>query len=345
MSSDSKKLSRRDFLKLSAMGVAGVFLGGLLAPWARRFQQPQANVAILKADSYSQDLVDLIWRGLEHYPDVRAKARGGRVVLKPNMVDFYPGHPINTNPAVVAAAVSVFRQLGAQEVIVAEGPGHKRDIEMLLLQSGIENVLKDERVRFVDLNLDAISPVNLVSNYSGVSRMFFPHTILGADLVVSMPKLKTHHWAGVTLSMKNLFGVVPGVKYGWPKNFLHWNGISNCIVDIATTIDPGFAIIDGIEGMEGDGPLHGTKVDSGVLVMGDNLTAVDVTAARIMGAYPEQIDYLRMMMPYGGTMNAARIRQLGETLEDVQQNFKVMPELSLIKEKPTFWKQALFTGW
>jgi len=345
MSSDSKKLSRRDFLKLSGMGVAGVLLGGLLAPWAKRFQQPQANVAILKADSYSQDLTDLIRRGLEHYPDVRAKARGGRVVLKPNMVDFYPGHPINTNPAVVAAAVSVFRQLGAQEVIVAEGPGHKRDIEMLLLQSGIEDVLKDERVRFVDLNLDAISPVNLVSNYSGVSRMFFPHTILGADLVVSMPKLKTHHWAGVTLSMKNLFGVVPGVKYGWPKNFLHWNGISNCIVDIATTIDPGFAIIDGIEGMEGDGPLHGTKVDSGVLVMGDNLTAVDVTAARIMGAYPEQIDYLRMMMPYGGTMNAARIRQLGEPLEDVIQDFQVLPGIAPIKEKPTFWKQALFSGW
>lgn len=345
MSSDSKQFTRRDFLKLSAVGMAGVFIGGLIAPWVKRYQQPQVDVTVLKADSYSQNLADLIRRGLDNYPEVIAKARGGRVVLKPNLVDFYPNHPVNTHPAVVAAAVSVFRQLGAQEVIVAEGPGHKRDMEMLLIQSGTDGVLKDERVRFVDLNLDAISPVNLVSNYTGLSRLFFPHTILGADLVVSMPKLKAHHWAGVTLSLKNLFGVVPGVKYGWPKNFLHWYGIANSIADIATTINPGFAIIDGIEGMEGDGPLHGTKVNSGVLVMGDSLTAVDVTAARLMGVYPEQIEYLRLMMPYEGTMNAARIRQLGEPLEDVQQNFQILPHVSFIKDKPTFWKQALFTGW
>ena len=345
MSSDSKQFTRRDFLKLSAVGMAGVFMGGLIAPWVKRYQQPQVDVTILKADSYSQNLSDLIRRGLDNYPDVITKARGGRVVLKPNLVDFYPNHPVNTHPAVVAAAVSVFRQLGAQEVIVAEGPGHKRDMEMLLIQSGIDGVLKDERVRFVDLNLDAISPVNLVSNYTGLSRLFFPHTILGADLVVSMPKLKAHHWAGVTLSLKNLFGVVPGVKYGWPKNFLHWYGIAGSIADIATTINPGFAIIDGIEGMEGDGPLHGTKVNSGVLVMGDSLTAVDVTAARLMDVYPEQIEYLRLMMPYEGTMNAARIRQLGEPLEAVQQNFQILPHVSFIKDKPSFWQQALFTGW
>ena len=133
MSSVSKKFTRRDFLKLSAMGVAGVFAGGLLSPFVKRYQQPQANVTILKATSYSQDLVDMIWCGLDNYPEVRAKARGGCVVLKPNLVDFYPNHPINTHPAVVAAAVSVFRRLGAQEVIVAEGPGHKRDMEMLLI--------------------------------------------------------------------------------------------------------------------------------------------------------------------------------------------------------------------
>jgi uncharacterized protein (DUF362 family) len=149
----------------------------------------------------------------------------------------------------------------------------------------------------------------------------------------------------VTLSLKNLFGVIPGVKYGWPKNFLHWYGIPNSIADIATTINPDFAIIDGIEGMEGDGPLHGTRVDAGIIVMGDNLTAVDVTAARLMGVYPEQVDYLRLMMPYEGTMNVARIRQLGELLEDVQQDFDVLPHVSLIKEKPSLWKQALFTGW
>jgi hypothetical protein len=59
-----------------------------------------------------------------------------------------------------------------------------------------------------------------------------PRTVLAADFIVSMPKVKTHHWAGVTLSLKNMFGVVPGVAYGWPKNILHWKGIGRSILDI-----------------------------------------------------------------------------------------------------------------
>ena len=72
-----------------------------------------------------------------------------------------------------------------------------------------------------------------------------------------MPKLKTHHWAGMTCSMKNLFGVVPGAVYGWPKNVLHQHGIDDSIVDLVATVRPGLTIVDGIVGMEGDGPDHG----------------------------------------------------------------------------------------
>ncbi|MGB7875112.1 MAG: DUF362 domain-containing protein [Anaerolineales bacterium] len=345
MSSNFRNISRRDFLKLSATGIVGAFLGGLAVPWIKRLQQPASNVAILKESSYHNNLVDTIRRGLDNYPHIQQQVRGGRVVLKPNMVDYYAGHPLSTHPAVIAAAIAAFRQIGAREVIVADGPAHNRDTEMVLEQSGIDGAVKDERVRFVDLNLDAISPVDLVSNYTGLSQLFFPHTILNADLVVSLPKLKTHHWAGTTLALKNLFGVIPGVKYGWPKNFLHWHGISNSIADIATAIRPGFAIIDGIIGMEGDGPLHGTAVDSGVIVMGDNLSAVDATATRLMGIYPENIEYLRLLLPYDGTINEARIRQLGEPLEAVQQDFEVVPHISFIKDEPPLWKQALLSGW
>jgi hypothetical protein len=77
------------------------------------------------------------------------------------------------------------------------------------------------------------------------------------DWIVSMAKMKTHHWAGVTLSMKNLFGVMPGSYYGWPKNVLHWAGINETILDIYATLRPHLTIVDGIIGMEGDGAHHG----------------------------------------------------------------------------------------
>lgn len=80
-----------------------------------------------------------------------------------------------------------------------------------------------------------------------------------ADFIVSMPKVKTHHWAGVTLSMKNMFSVVPGVKYGWPKNLLHWRGIQQCVVDLAATVPIHFVIADATVCIEGNGPLAGTS--------------------------------------------------------------------------------------
>lgn len=331
MSSRFKRYTRRSFLKLGAAALGGGIVGSIGLPWYRRVEQPRARVTILKAVSYRQDLVDLIRCGLQDYPAVLARVKGGRVVLKPNIVDHYATHPVNTHPVFIAAVAAAFRHYGAAEVIVAEGPGHRRDTEMLLELSGVGDVLRQEKVNFVDLNLDAISRVTLASNYTRLGHLFFPHTILGADLVVSLPKLKTHHWTGVTLSMKNMFGTVPGVKYGWPKNLLHWRGISESIIDINNTIRSGFAIVDGVEGMEGDGPLHGGVVHSGVVVMGDQLTAVDATAARIMGVYPENIDYLMYTLAFGGTINEHRIKQLGEKLDSVRQDFQVMDHMAFIK--------------
>ena len=132
------------------------------------------------------------------------------------------------------------------------------------------------------------------AGFSCLKTLSFPVTLQQVDWIVSLAKLKTHHWAGVTLSLKNLFGVMPGIVYGWPKNVLHQAGIQPCILDIAATLKPHFAIVDGIVGMEGDGPIMGTPKEAGVLVMGRNLTAVDATCARIMGIDPYRVKYLSL---------------------------------------------------
>src|SRR5258708_291244 len=81
-------------------------------------------------------------------------SRGKTVLLKPNLVGYIPGNAINTNPLLVLAAAESFRRLGAKSVLVAEGPGHQRDTQLVLSQSGYEQSLRDERIRFVDLNRD-----------------------------------------------------------------------------------------------------------------------------------------------------------------------------------------------
>jgi uncharacterized protein (DUF362 family) len=155
--------------------------------------------------------------------------------------------------------------------------------------------------------------------------------LLAADLVVSMPKLKTHHWAGITASMKNFFGVVPGAVYGWPKNILHWRGIDNSIVDLAATIRPGLAIVDGIVGMEGDGPIMGTPRPVGCVLMGTDPVAVDATCARVMGLRPERINCLTMAGEFLGNLDASAIAQRGERLDRFATPFHVLPQFAELK--------------
>lgn len=123
--------------------------------------------------------------------------------------------------------------------------------------------------------------------------------------------------------MKNLFGVMPGSVYGWPKNVLHFNNISRSILDINATITPHFAIVDGITGMQGDGPIMGEPIQAGVVVMGRNLPAVDATCCRIMGIDPQRVDYLRAADNLIGPIGSRHITQRGEKIEDVLTRFSL----------------------
>ncbi len=110
-------------------------------------------------------------------------------------------------------------------------------------------------IPFVDLNLDDAVKVPIEQSFAGVRHYYLPKTIVEADGVISIPKMKTHHWVGMTGAMKNLFGIVPGRKYGYPKNFLHFKGIPQCILDINRLVQTKLSIVDGIVAMQGDGPI------------------------------------------------------------------------------------------
>ncbi|MGH9387171.1 MAG: DUF362 domain-containing protein, partial [Vicinamibacterales bacterium] len=209
-------------------------------------------------------------------------------------------------------------------VTVAEGPGHRRDIEYLLVATGLFDYLKDLRLRFVDLNHADVRRVPLRSHYTKLEELALPVDVLQADVVVSMAKLKTHHWAGMTAGMKNLFGVVPGAVYGWPKNVLHFRGIEQAILDLNATIQPRFTIVDAIVAMEGDGPIMGTPRPVGFVAMGQDVVAVDATCARIMGLDPEKMNYLRVASEYLGNLAESRIDQIAESPARYQTRFEML---------------------
>jgi uncharacterized protein (DUF362 family) len=273
-------------------------------------------VSIVRAAAYAGDLYSTVRRLLE---DMKLDVRGKRIVLKPNLVEFEPGSVINTHPMVVHAALEAFRALGAADVRIAEGPGHRRNTLDLADAAGYFHTIPNFEDAFTDLNLDEVSHVPVARPSSRLTHLYLPQTVLACDLLVSLPKMKTHHWAGATLGMKNLFGLVPGGVYGWPKNVLHWAGIDESIADLHNLFPRHFTLVDGIVGMEGNGPIQGKPKTAGVLVAGRDMPAVDATCCRIMGINPDKIRYLQI----SGVPEI--IHQRGERVESVRTNFELLP--------------------
>ena len=290
-------------------------------------RQALPRVSIVRAPAYGPAIYDIVRRLLvEHRVDVR----GRRVVVKPNLVEFDPGATINTHPMLVHAALEGFRALGAADVRIAEGPGHRRVTLDLAEAAGYFETIPHFEELFTDLNLDEVSQVLLKDPFSRLNSVYFPNTALAADLLVSLPKMKTHHWVGATLSMKNFFGLVPGGVYGWPKNVLHWAGIDECIADFHAAFPRHFAIVDGIVGMEGNGPIQGNPKSVGVLLAGRDMPAVDATCCRIMKINPASIRYLRLATGPGG-LEEAGIKQIGEPIKSVQTAFDLIEPFQSIR--------------
>jgi len=317
-------VTRRDVLLAAAAGL--VIGSGLLLVPKRYFRMPQqAQSFVGSVADYQQDIAGVITRGVDELGILPAELKGKRVLLKPNLVETALGAPhINTHPLVLRGAIEAFLRLGAASVMVAEGPGHRRDTLAVYEESGLAAVLTEDRIPFHDLNYISGYDLPNAGRQSSMRTLTFPALFKEVDWIVSVAKMKTHHWAGATLSMKNLFGVMPGIYYGWPKNVLHANGIQNSILDINATLKPHFAIVDGIVGMEGDGPIMGDPKRVGVLVMGRNLPAVDATCCRIMGIDPYKVSYLERADNWLGPVSEAAIEQRGESIPSVRTNFNLI---------------------
>ncbi len=297
-------MKRREFLKDASFLTAAAAYGDV----AQKPPVPSCPVTLLAMPDYGRDPSREIAAVMTADGLV---LKGKKVLLKPNFVEAHPARPINTNIAVIAGVAHACLRLGAAEVVVGEASGHRRDPWFSVLNPSLRAIL-DKKVRCVDLNHgDAVAVANR-GRRTGLPTFYVAKPVAEADVLISLPKMKTHHWMGVTLSLKNLFGALPGIYYGWPKNLLHLKGIDNSILDIAGSVPVHYAIVDGVVGMEGDGPIMGTAKPVGALVLSPFALAADATAARLMGFDPGMISYLARAGRFMPGLGAGQIVMRGE---------------------------------
>ena len=337
----ARKISRRAFLRLFLLSGVG---GGLavfhkltrpLNPlsflrwktrglWMQSLAKP-AVVALGYCPSYQADVPGIlksVW-DLAEIPS----ARGKRIVVKPNLVDSIDQTQATTAPEVVAAVVDLLLLQGASSVIVGDGPAFRRDARAVAYQIGLLPLLKKRDVPFIDLNYDDPQPVLVKDGwFPGLKHIWLPRSVIQADMILSLPKMKTHHWAQVSLSLKNLLGLFSGARYGWPKNFIHFAGIPQAILGLYQVLPPVVSLVDGIVGMEGDGPLFGNSVAHGVLVAGKDPVAVDMVGKDLMGFDTWSVDYLNLAS-WAGIGQANRIEIRGESLQQLRRIYQKPPKI------------------
>jgi uncharacterized protein (DUF362 family) len=312
---------------LAAAGVIGY-------PLIKRVSRHRELVFIARHQRYDGSLVQTIRDGLLASGMSANDLVGKRVVLKPNLVEPTRAVPhMTTHPTMILATAEVFRGFGAH-VIVGEAPGHVRDTEMALVESGLQEALDSIGLEFSDLNYEEVKWVKNGGRASRLGGFHFPQSIVEADLIVSMPKMKTHHWVGVTAAMKNLYGTLPGIKYGWPKNVLHQAGIPETVFDINASLPKVITVVDGIQCMEGDGPIMGSPKQMGLVLVGTNAAAVDATVCRLMRLNPARVGYLQLAADRLGPIDSQLIDQTGEHWEPLAQTFEILdkPHLQPLRD-------------
>ena len=323
-------MKRREFLKGAAVLANAAAFGKIDA--GGQLTQAPCPVTLLPMPDYGRDLEKEIAAVMAG--DGLA-LKGKKVLLKPNFVETHPARPINTNPAVIASVAHACLRLGAADVIVGEASGHRRDPWFSVLNPSLRSVL-DKKVRCMDLNHgDAVVTANK-GGLTGLAAFYLAKPVAEADVLISMPKMKTHHWTGVTLCLKNLFGVLPGIYYGWPKNLLHFKEIERSILDLARTVRVHYAVIDGGVGMEGDGPIMGKARPVGILVLSHFPLAADATATRLMGFDPGKILYLAQAGRILPGLRPEEVVIRGENPRRFAGQFDCLDEFKRIRGGPFF---------
>jgi uncharacterized protein (DUF362 family)/NAD-dependent dihydropyrimidine dehydrogenase PreA subunit len=263
-----------------------------------------------------------------------------KVLVKPNMLSAHsPDRGITTHPSIVRAATKWLLDAGA-EVTVGDNPGAfgRGENEKCARGSGIADAALG---CYKNISNDGVV-VEIESRFT--DHVLISQTVLNADIVISIPKFKTHTLTQVTGAVKNMFGIVVGGE----KARIHavaggYRNFSEALVDIYQIRPPDLVIMDAIVGMEGNGPSGGNQRQIGKIMASDNGVAMDAVMVSMMGKRPEKICLLKIAEERGlGEIDVSKLEIVGEL--DVLKKFR-MPATFLCHVAGGIAGSALYRLW
>jgi len=250
----------------------------------------------------------------------RAVGKGSTVLIKPNLVAPRPPETgATTDPRVCKAIADMVSARGARPII-AESSFVGLDTEEVIKVAGYDK-LRQDGYEVVDLKKRGTETVTIpVPEGVALKEVSLPKLVVEADAIIDVPKMKTHDQSGVTLSVKNMKGVLPDV---WKRRFHHTYGVFQSTADLLTVIRPAFSIVDGIVAMQGVGPALGEAIEMDLVVAGRDAVAVDAVVGAVMGFDLDECGCVREAAARGlGVGDLGEIDVVGEPIASVQRRFK-----------------------
>ncbi len=278
-----------------------------IAPWEEDDQAADVSLVRRMVETLLDDL-----GGIDRFV-----CRGDSVFIKPNLVaPEPPWTAVNTDPRVVEALVAAVKQAGAGRVVVGEhqrwqGPG-------IFNVTGVGDAARRAGAEVLALD-DGEHVTVAIADGECETSVCLPRIVTESDVVINVPKMKTHLDTHVSLCLKNLMGLVPSDPY-----CLGMHGhLAQSLADLYGAIKPDLNIVDGLIAMEGHGPLFGHPVTAmNALVAGDNGVAVDAVCSALMGFDPREVDSNRVAAARGlGPAELSEIDVIGADVEEVTRSF------------------------
>jgi uncharacterized protein (DUF362 family) len=292
------------------------------------------TVSLVRHDTYAEGLADALVRLLDPFGGMRAFVRDGQtVLLKPNLLtDRRPEQAVTTHPELVRALIRIVKEAGGRPV-VGDSPAVVSRIESVWEHSGIWRVCREEGVEL--LNFEQAGSVAVET---GGYTFHIARPAQEADVIINVPKLKTHTLTVLTAAVKNLYGLLPGFQKAMlHKRYAHPRAFGTMLAALARACPPTLSIVDGIVGMEGDGPSAGRPVNLGFLAASTEARAVDLALCQILGLDSRSIPYLSAPLWTGApTATDTAFATVGATVAEVAPaSFR----------PPSTWKANLIPGW
>lgn len=281
---------------------------------------PTVSVVKGRKNPGAGDIDDIVAHAIELLGGIETVvAAGDTVLIKPNVLLGSPSSTgATTNPFVVASMVKLAKTAKAKKVIVGESSAVGFDTEESFRATGMREIAEKAGAMVVDLKRDEAEPV-FIPNAKVIRKVLLPKTVVESDVIINVPVMKTHDMLPVTLALKNMKGCL----FDEDKKRLHRSGLSQGIVDINKLLKPDLALIDGIVGMEGNGPIFGDPVELDMVIASRDSVAADAVASYIMGFYPKDIEYIRLAAEQGlGEIDLRKLEILGELPEKIRRPFK-----------------------